>query len=83
MCHTQVCPYVCPGKEMSILLFLSPHSSRALLMLCTLSFDLVLFMQKYKSDRKDWWIEPMMLEKGLCAPNGCHLIIMREVSLGT
>ncbi len=31
MCHTQVCPYVCPGKETSILLFLSPHSSRALL----------------------------------------------------
>jgi hypothetical protein len=30
MCHTQVCQYLRPGKEMTILLFLQ-HSSRSLL----------------------------------------------------
>ena len=34
-------------------------------------------MGKYKSDRADWWIEPMMMEEGglcgpACPPNGCH-----------
>ena len=34
-------------------------------------------MQKYKSLKKDWWIEPMLLAEGdvcgpKCPPKGCH-----------
>jgi hypothetical protein len=79
-CHTQVCRYARPGKEITMLLLLTRHNSITAKYFAPYhSFDHSgnCNLQKYKSDRQDWWIEPMLLEEGglcgpECPPNGCH-----------
>ncbi len=74
MCHTQVCRYARPGKE--IVRCYSSFSFLALIIGVFLFIEGNCNLSKYMTTAKDWWLEPMLMDFTPCGPacpsHGCH-----------
>mmetsp|Transcript_24358 Transcript_24358/g.39939 ORF Transcript_24358/g.39939 Transcript_24358/m.39939 type:complete len:258 (+) Transcript_24358:545-1318(+) len=76
-CHAQVCRYTRPGERYQPIFYsMRLEIIHALLYVLQFNFPGNCDMSKYKSNKSEWWLTPMLMNESPCGrecpPDGCN-----------